>query len=119
MQPACLKHSGSSSFLFLFGTTGSKNLVQDPFRKAEPKKKKNASGGTRDDIWLFPLSLKRSHSRFPKSQQLLTLQQQQQQSLSIPSKLGQARVKTQHGPLIMVQAHQKPLSKHSYPNKDF
>ena len=43
---------------------------------------------------------------------------QQQQSLLVPSKLEQARVETQHEPLVTVQARQQLLSKHSYPNKD-
>ena len=44
--------------------------------------------------------------------------QQQQQSHLAPNKLGQARVETQHEPLVMVHGRQQLLSKHSCPNKD-
>ena len=43
-------------------------------------------------------------------------QQQQQHSLSVPSKLGQARVKTHQEPQVTVQALPQLLSKYSYSN---
>ena len=43
---------------------------------------------------------------------------QKQHSLSVPNKLGQARVQTHQEPQVTVQALQQLLSKHSYSNID-